>query len=208
MAESLPRVATFGIDFPDSQFSEGHHARRVAELYGTEHREFVVQPEMLPLIGDLITYLGEPFADSSCIPTFLLSEMTRHHVTVALSGDGGDEPFGGYLRYRIAALSDRLDPWAPATARLLQRVAPTRVLSQFPRVARGLDAVSRSAHDRYSAMVTHFSPSRLDALCRPEFLELPAVPAWHGTGFFACQTCPAWTAISRSIPRRTFQGTS
>ena len=182
MAERLPNVATFGIDFPDDQFSEGAHARRVAEIYGTDHEEFVVEPGMVPRIGDLIGYLGEPFADSSCIPTFLLSEMTRRHVTVALSGDGGDEAFGGYVRYRIAATADRLDPWAPRVARSVRAAIPDALLSRLPRVHRGLDAVGRSAHDRYSAMVTHFSPERLVRLCRPAFLETAGGPraAWDG----------------------------
>jgi asparagine synthase (glutamine-hydrolysing) len=101
MARQAPgRVRTFSIGFEEASFSETAHARRVAQILGTEHEEFVVGwdvAELLPTLGD---HFGEPFADSSAIPTYHLSRQTRAHVTVALSGDGGDEVFGGYRRYQ------------------------------------------------------------------------------------------------------------
>ena len=93
---SSSRVKTFSIGFDEKDFSEIEHARRIANHFGTEHHEFVVRPNALEVLPTLVRHYGEPYADSSAIPTYYLSKMTREHVTVALSGDGGDECFGGY----------------------------------------------------------------------------------------------------------------
>lgn len=95
-------VKTFSIGFEDQEFNELPYARRVAEKYGTEHQEFIVRPDALQILPQLIQHFGEPFADSSAIPTYYLAQMTRQYVTVALNGDGGDEAFAGYDRYRHA----------------------------------------------------------------------------------------------------------
>ena len=80
-------------------FDELPHARRVAELFGTEHHEFIVRPDAVALASAIVRHYGEPFADSSAIPSFYLAALTAEHVTVALNGDGGDESFAGYYRY-------------------------------------------------------------------------------------------------------------
>ncbi len=111
MAETASgRVKTFTIGFAGGrEYDEREHARVVAERFGTEHTEFVVEPKALDLIDRLVWHHDGPFGDSSAIPTYLLCELTRRHVTVALNGDGGDEVFGGYLRFYGGALSER-DP--------------------------------------------------------------------------------------------------
>ena len=93
-------VRTFAIGFEDSSFNELAHARAVADALGTKHREYTVSYDVEDLIPKMLDHFGEPFADSSAIPAYHLSRVTREDVTVALSGDGGDEVFGGYRRYQ------------------------------------------------------------------------------------------------------------
>lgn len=100
MSKALARpVKTFSIGFRESSFNELRYARVIAEQFGTEHHEFVVEPRASDLLADLVWYLDEPFADASVLPTFLLSRLAREHVKVVLTGDGGDESFAGYESY-------------------------------------------------------------------------------------------------------------
>jgi asparagine synthase (glutamine-hydrolysing) len=102
-------VKTFTIGFEDRDgFDERPFARAVAERFGTEHHESVVHPEAVELVERLVWHHDQPFGDSSAIPTFLLNQVAREHVTVALSGDGGDELFGGYERFAAGIAVDRL----------------------------------------------------------------------------------------------------
>ncbi|HLL74621.1 MAG TPA: asparagine synthase (glutamine-hydrolyzing) [Pyrinomonadaceae bacterium] len=106
MSEEMSEpVKTFSIGFDEQDFSELHHARRVAEHVGADHHEFVVRPEAMEVLPLLVEHYGEPYADSSAIPTYYVSRETRRHVTVALNGDGGDECFAGYERYAAMKLA-------------------------------------------------------------------------------------------------------
>ncbi len=96
---SREKVKTFSIGFSDARFNELPFAKKAAEICSTEHREFIIHPDICHVLPTLIWHYNEPFGDSSCIPTYYLSQVTRSEVTVALSGDGGDELFGGYQRY-------------------------------------------------------------------------------------------------------------
>lgn len=100
-------VKTFSIGFKESSYNELPYARAVAQKYHTEHHEEVIEPHALELTERLIRYLDEPFGDFSIFPTFLVSQMARKHVTVILSGDGGDELFAGYDTYK----AHRFDQW-------------------------------------------------------------------------------------------------
>jgi len=99
-------VKTFSIGFKEEAFSELPFARQVAQRFGTDHHEFVLEPDALDVLPRLMEHFDEPFADPAAIPTWYLAQMTRQHVTVALNGDGGDEAFAGYQRYYGDLIAD------------------------------------------------------------------------------------------------------
>jgi asparagine synthase (glutamine-hydrolysing) len=109
-------VKTFSIGFRDADFNEAPYARKVAEHFGTEHHELILEPDVVQTVDALTRSLEEPFGDSSMLPTYYISCLARRHVTVALSGDGGDEAFAGYDRYRMH-LHDRSFDWIPQASR-------------------------------------------------------------------------------------------
>ena len=105
--ESSRPVKTFSIGFEEQDYSELKYAKRVAEHVGAEYNEFVVKPNALEILPTLVEHYGEPYADSSAIPTYYVSRETRKHVTVALNGDGGDESFAGYERYAAMLIAEQ-----------------------------------------------------------------------------------------------------
>jgi asparagine synthase (glutamine-hydrolysing) len=111
-AEGGPRVKTFTVGFDEAGYSEIEDARAVARHLGTDHHEETVRPDAMSILPDLVWHYDEPFGDSSMVPTWYVCRMARRHVTVALSGDGGDELFAGYTRYQ-RALEDRRMDWIP-----------------------------------------------------------------------------------------------
>lgn len=160
MAQVSPgRVRTFSIGFDDAETSELAHAREVANHLGTEHHEFVVRPRALDLMPRLVWGMDEPFSDVSMIPTYHVAEMARQHVTVALSGDGGDEAFAGYVTY----------PWAERYARFDAVPAPLRRLLDGPAAAlpaghalgRKLHRMSLDSGSRHLEAMSHFDPREL-----------------------------------------------
>jgi asparagine synthase (glutamine-hydrolysing) len=160
--ESSEPVKTFSIGFEEQDFSELHHARRVAEHVGAEHHEFIVRPDAMEVLPLLVEHYGEPYADSSAIPTYYVARETRQHVTVALNGDGGDESFAGYERYaamRIAETYHRL----PAMLResVLEQAVGLLPTSETQRsrirdVKRFLNAASLPRVERYLRWVSVF----------------------------------------------------
>jgi len=175
MAElSSGPVKTFSIGFEQSGFDELPHARAVAERFGTEHHELVVRPDAVELLPKLVRHYGEPFADSSAIPSFYLAEMTRRHVTVALTGDGGDEVFGGYGRYAHGAQIQRLDAVPAALRRsvaaLAGRVRPSGDLnSPRNRLRRAAALLPLTPQERYVRAMSRFGLDLRESLYTPEF---------------------------------------
>jgi asparagine synthase (glutamine-hydrolysing) len=120
--ESSEPVHTFSIGFEERSFDELDDARAVAQLYGTRHEELVLRPDAALLLPALADAFDEPFADSSALPTYLVSELAARHVKVALSGEGGDELFGGYYTYAADLLALRVGRLAPFARPLVERL--------------------------------------------------------------------------------------
>jgi asparagine synthase (glutamine-hydrolysing) len=167
MAEHMAQVKTFSIDVPVPGFSESAHARAVAGRYSTDHHELEVAAEMVPASVDAIIGAGEPFADSSAVPTRILARLAREHVTVALAGDGADEAFGGYRRYEVMQHLDRL----ALAGRVLGALTPGIARRRVRRADRLIELLTMPAHDRYAEWLTHFQPGRLERLCQPDFVS-------------------------------------
>jgi asparagine synthase (glutamine-hydrolysing) len=128
------KVQTYSIGFHRAQFNEAHHAKKVANYLGTNHHEEILSPDPALIIEKISHVLDQPFADSSIIPTYLLAKFARENLVVALSGDGGDEIFGGYDRYLAAPILQTLNPilgpvkWAINTTKMFSLGNERRVV--------------------------------------------------------------------------------
>lgn len=157
------RLKTFSIGFDEAAFNELDYARLVAEHCGTDHHELVVRPDGAVILDDVIAHFDEPFADASALPTWYVSQMARREVTVVLSGDGGDELFGGYERYmpdpRVAAI-DRVSPVG------IRRVAALAA-DRLPHGTRGKQFLQHAGKDnrgRYLDAISSFTSDEKRAL--------------------------------------------
>src|SRR5262249_36177282 len=151
---SAEPVRTFTVGVPDAAYDERRFARAVAERYGTRHEELEIDPGP-ELLERLARVFDEPFGDEAALPLLLVCEATRRHVTVALVGDGGDEVFGGYERYRAHALAGRVPaPLAPAAVGGPGRGRGPR--SALSRAGRSLDVAAAGPADRYARLVEVF----------------------------------------------------
>jgi len=173
--ESSERVKTFSIGFDEQDFSELHHAKRIAEHIGAEHHEFIVRPNAVEILPLLVEHYGEPYADSSAVPTYYVARETRKHVTVALNGDGGDESFAGYERHAAMQLADTYRK-VPKFLResVIQQAVKMMPTSQIKRsrarsAKRFLDAASLSKVDRYMRWVSTFDSSAKSSLYSEQF---------------------------------------
>jgi asparagine synthase (glutamine-hydrolysing) len=157
MSEASPSpVKTYSIGFSDESFNELKYARVVASRYRTDHHEFIVQPDALAVLPDIVRHFGEPFGDSSAVPTWYVSQMARRHVTVALNGDGGDELFGGYPWYRTASGLDALTSWLP---RPLGAALARLPLIPTGRAQRLLSRLRMSPAARYASLRVSQTPA-------------------------------------------------
>ncbi len=174
MAEMMNQpVKTFSIGFKESEFNELAYARQIAQKFGTDHHEFILEPDALDILPRLVEHFDEPFADPAALPTWYLAQMTRQHVTVALNGDGGDEAFAGYQRYFGDVYVDiyRMIP-APLRAHVFDRLIyalPVQADRPMERsYAMALRGLARGANVSHAASKvrwsTHFSHAEKWAL--------------------------------------------
>ena len=175
--ESSERIKTFSIGFDEQDFSELHHARRVAEHVGADHHEFVVRPDAVEVLPLLVEHYGEPYADSSAVPTYYVARETRKHVTVALNGDGGDESFAGYERYAAMQLAERYRK-LPSFLResVIQEVVARVPASELGRgrvkaFKRFVQAASLPKVDRYMRWMSTFNSDLKTSLYSDSFRQ-------------------------------------
>ena len=163
--ESSQPVKTFSIGFEEQDYSELKYARRVAEHVGAEYNEFIVRPNAIEVLPTLVEHYGEPYADSSAIPTYYVSRETRKHVTVALNGDGGDESFAGYERYAAMLMAERYrripSVLRKAFVEMPVSLLPTSELkrSRLRDAKRFFNAARLSRTDRYLRWMSTFDPA-------------------------------------------------
>lgn len=160
-------VKTFSIGFPNKEYNELPNARIVAQKYHTDHHELVVEPNALEVISDIVKHYGEPYGDSSALPTWYLSKMTRNHVTVALNGDGGDELFGGYPWYPVIHMFNQAThAVSPAAARWINRILG----KTFPRrIQKGFELLSKTEAQRFQVLRSFMSQNHRDGLYHDYF---------------------------------------
>jgi asparagine synthase (glutamine-hydrolysing) len=157
--ETIEPVHTFTIGFAERSFDERADARLVAQRYGTEHHELLVRPEPELLLRALAEAFDEPFADSSALPTYLVSQLAAEHVKVALSGEGGDELFGGYYTYAADLVADRLAPLARVARPLVEALpSSTRKASLDYKAKRFVRAAHLPSLERHHGWKEIFSP--------------------------------------------------
>jgi asparagine synthase (glutamine-hydrolysing) len=179
MAElSSTPVKTFSIGFGERDFDELAYARQVAEHFGTDHHELVVEPRAADILPMLVQHYGEPYGDSSAIPTYYVAKLTRQHVTVALNGDGGDELLAGYERHWAARVGARYDtiprfvrhglirPLIPLVPEPRQRRAFLRRAKRF------MTAAHLPVLDRYLHWVGAYTPSQKLSLYTDDFVDV------------------------------------
>lgn len=171
--QSAQPVKTFSIGFKEAAYNELEHARRIANLWQTEHHEFIVEADALSILPKLVQHYGEPYADSSCVPTFYVAQMTRQHVTVALNGDGGDESFAGYERYLGNRLAEhlRIVPGAVWSAKTLGGLLPDSIdpKNRIRNLRRFLLVMSQPMPQRYARWLTYFTEADKQALYSTDF---------------------------------------
>jgi asparagine synthase (glutamine-hydrolysing) len=170
-------IKTFSIGFGEPSYDESVHARRVAERFGTDHHELILEPDITDVLGELAWHLDEPFGDSSAIPTYMVSKLAAKEVKVVMSGDGGDELFAGYDKYVVEARERPRDRIPAVVRNALGKIGAT-----MPDGAKGrnfLRHLGLEGADRYLDASTLFKADGLNTLFRPDIRELMS----HGSAW-------------------------
>jgi len=172
---SLMPVKTFSIGFVEEQYDERHYAEIAAQAFGTEHDEKIVNPANFEALELLVKHYGEPYSDASMIPTYFLSKFAKENVTVALSGDGADELFGGYYRYLVMKYV-RIADLLPHHLRKLLASTILKCLPSYSEertnianMTRILKAVGSPSEGRYLNLMSRFPEDMKRAVYSPDF---------------------------------------
>lgn len=204
LAQCSPEsVKTFSIGFEDSRFDERQYARIVAARYGTDHTEFVVDSAAARAsFGQLVDFYDEPIADNSILPTFLLSRLTRQKVTVALTGDGGDESFAGYDRHNIVAFSELYRRVPPQARRLVAHPVVNALHGVMPavlteRAKRFSNTFDEAFHRKYQQYNCFFTTEAKAALYADGFAA--SADCADTFNLFADAYRPQWEGIDRAL---------
>jgi asparagine synthase (glutamine-hydrolysing) len=195
-------VKTFSIGFKEAAFNEAGYARLVAERFGTEHHELILEPNVLDILDELTRYLDEPFGDPSAVPTYMVSRLAARHVKVVLSGDGGDELFAGYDRYLVEGRERAAELPAPLR-RLLGRM-----VRHTPEGMRGRNFLRRrslSGLERYLDNACLFSRDALQRLFEPEaFAKLDVDSRWRESREFLDSVPEHWLSALQYHDIKTY----
>lgn len=172
--QSDQSIKTFSIGFPIKEFDESAYATQVANHLHTDHHRFTVTPDATDILDQLVYLYDEPFGDSSAIPTWYVSKLTREHVTVSLSGDGGDELFAGYNRYKAVRLSERIDQLVPIrnllAAKFWQAIpTSSKQKSKIRQLKRFSQALGLPVLRRYLEWIGIYNAERRAELYRDDF---------------------------------------
>ena len=169
-------VRTFSIGFPEEPaLDERAHAKRIAEHFGTEHKEYAVRVDAVALLDRLLWHHDQPFADSSAIPTYTVAELARRDVTMVLNGDGGDEVFGGYDRFRAVAITQRIPRSAGRLARAAVGLLPTNTANPRDlayKARRLLEASTGPVIDQYQSWIGVANSAMLTTMLSPALRDL------------------------------------
>ena len=169
------KVQTYSIGFHNANFSEAHHAKKVANFLGTNHHEEILNPDPSLLVEKISHILDQPLADSSIVPTYLLAKFARENLIVALGGDGGDEVFGGYDRYLAAPILQMLNPFL-GLSRAGLNLAGEQFFGNARKVSRIRSQLSskNSLAARYSSILSLTQPQELEGLLNPSMYSSAA----------------------------------
>lgn len=174
-------VKTFSIGFREKDYNELGYASLVAKRYKTDHHEFIVKPQTVEILPEIVRQYEEPFADSSALPTWYLSEMTKKYVTVALNGDGGDENFAGYGRY-TAMNSFRFTnalPWKQEMKKISSKLYKATGINLFEKTERFIALRNNNASDFYLKLVKYFEREEKDSLYADSLKEKTKNSRWY-----------------------------
>ncbi len=161
-------VKTFTITFPGHpKYNEAPYARQIAEYFGTDHHELIAEPASVELLPELVRFYDEPLADSSLVPTYMVSRLTRQHVTVALGGDAGDELFGGYHHYSTAISQERIRKFIPHSV----RHAVSKIGGQLPLGLKGRNYLLMLMNNLTATGGSYFDSASQQKLLMPSVAE-------------------------------------